>query len=84
MGSCARSSIISNNVVANEFVWVNCVLKKRETLSAASAARGAFATTSVFARATQDEVVRAPKWIILTDGDELARLMVRHGIGART
>ena len=84
VGSCARSSIIANNVVANEFVWVNCVLKKRGTLSAASAAREAFATTSASARATRDEAVRAPKRIILTDDDELARLMVRYGIGVRT
>ena len=83
-GSCARSSIVANNVVANEFVWVNCVLKKRGTLNAASTARGAFATTSVFARATRDDVARAPRRSILTDGDELARLMFRHGIRVRT
>ena len=27
---------------------------------------------------------RSPKRIVLIDGEELARLMVRHGVGART
>ena len=27
---------------------------------------------------------RSPKRIVLIDGEELARLMVRHGVGVRT
>lgn len=57
---------------------------KGGTISAASTGKGAFAITAVFARAARDCVAPAPKRIILIDGDELARLMVRHGIGVRT
>ncbi len=34
--------------------------------------------------AAEDYVARSPKQILLIDGEELARLMVRHGIGVRT
>ena len=44
--------------------------------------KGIFVTTSGFTQATRDYVKRSTKQIILIDGEELARLMVRHGIGA--
>ncbi len=48
--------------------------------------KGVFVTTSGFTRAAKDdaEQTRSSKRIVLIDGEELARLMVRHGIGVRT
>ena len=45
---------------------------------------GVFVTTASFTRAAKDYVERSPKRIVMIDGAELARLMVRHGIGVRT
>ena len=47
-------------------------------------ALGVFVATASFTRAARDYVGRSPKRIVLIDGEELARLMVRHGVGART
>ena len=52
-------------------------------IDAAGAMKGVFVTTSSFTRAAQDYVKRSPKRIVLIDGDELARLMVKHNIGVR-
>ena len=46
--------------------------------------KGVFVTTAGFTRAARDFVERSPKRIVLIDGEELARLMVRHDIGVRT
>ena len=53
-------------------------------IDAAGTTKGVFVTTSGFTRAATDYVARSPKRIVLIDGEELARLMVRHGIGVRT
>ncbi len=53
-------------------------------IDAAGTTKGVFVTTSGFTRAARDYVARSPKRIVLIDGEELARLMVRHGIGVRT
>ncbi len=53
-------------------------------IDAAGTAKGVFVTTAVFTRAAKDYVARSPKRIVLIDGDELARLMVLHGVGVRT
>ncbi len=53
-------------------------------IDAAGTTKGVFVTTSGFTRAAKDYVARSPKRIVLIDGEELARLMVRHGIGVRT
>ena len=52
-------------------------------IDAAGAMKGVFVTTSSFTRAARDYVARSPKRIVLIDGDELARLMVKHNIGVR-
>jgi restriction system protein len=54
------------------------------TVDAASTTKGVFVTTASFTRAAKDYVARSPKRIVLIDGEELARLMVRHGVGVRT
>ena len=53
-------------------------------IDAAGTTKGVFVTTASFTKAAKDYVARSPKRIILIDGEELARLMVRHGIGVRT
>ena len=52
-------------------------------IDAAGAMKGVFVTTSSFTKAAQGYVARSPKRIVLIDGDELARLMVKHNIGVR-
>jgi len=53
-------------------------------IDAAGTTKGVCVTTAGFTRAAKDYVARSPKRIILIDGAELARLMVKHGIGVRT
>ena len=53
-------------------------------VDAAGTTKGVFVTTAGFTRAAKDYVARGPKRIVLIDGEELAHLMVRHGIGVRT
>ncbi len=53
-------------------------------IDAAGTTKGVFVTTAGFTRAAKDYVARSPKRIVLIDGEELARLMVRHGVGVRT
>lgn len=53
-------------------------------IDAAGTTKGVFVTTAGFTRAAKDYVARSPKRIVLIDGEELARLMVGHGIGVRT
>ncbi|MDE0251075.1 MAG: restriction endonuclease [Gammaproteobacteria bacterium] len=53
-------------------------------IDAAGTSKGVFVTTAGFTRSAQDYIARSPKRIILIDGEELARLMVQHGVGVRT
>ena len=52
-------------------------------IDAAGTTKGVFVTTSGFTPAAKDYVEKSPKRIVLIDGAELARLMVRHGVGVR-
>lgn len=47
------------------------------------AAKGIFVTTSTFPKSAYDVVMRASKRVVLIDGEELAHLMVAHGVGVR-
>ncbi len=53
-------------------------------IDAAGTTKGVFVTTAGFTRAAREYVERSPKRIVLIDGQELARLMARHGLGVRT
>lgn len=53
-------------------------------IDAAGTTKGVFVTTAGFTHAAKDYVARSPKRIVLIDGGELARLMVKHDIGVRT
>ena len=52
-------------------------------IDAAGTAKGVFVTTSRFTDVAKQYVARSPKRIVLIDGEELARLMVEHGVGVR-
>ncbi len=52
-------------------------------IDAAGTSKGVFVTTAGFTKAAQNYVARSPKRIVLIDGEELARLMVKHDIGVR-
>jgi restriction system protein len=47
------------------------------------ASKGLFVTTSSFSSAAKDTADLLSKRIVLIDGVQLARLMIRHGIGCR-
>ena len=53
-------------------------------IDAAGTTKGVFVTTATFTSAAKEYVKRSPKRIVLIDGEELARLMVKHDIGVRT
>lgn len=53
------------------------------TIDTARANKGVFVTTAKFATGAREIVKMSSKRIILIDGQELARLMVKHGIGVR-
>lgn len=53
-------------------------------LHGARAQRGVFITTSRFSAEARTYLNYAPQRIVLLDGDELTRLMVKHGVGVQT
>jgi restriction system protein len=48
------------------------------------ARKGVFITTSAFSAEARDFVARIDPRIVLVDGEELARLMIAHGVGVTT
>jgi restriction system protein len=54
------------------------------SLDGVGATKGIFVTTSSFSQGAWEYVERIAKKIVLVDGTELARLMVRYGVGVRT
>jgi restriction system protein len=54
------------------------------SLGANKANKGVFVTTSYFTKPAQEFAERHPFKIVLIDGAELARLMIRHCVGVRT
>lgn len=47
------------------------------------ATKGLFVTASTFTSSARDTAAHLSKRIVLIDGDQLTRLMIRHGIGCR-
>ncbi|GGK46133.1 restriction endonuclease [Salinarimonas ramus] len=47
------------------------------------ASKGLFVTTSTFSPAARETADMLSKRIVLIDGEQLARLMIRHGVGCR-
>lgn len=52
-------------------------------LQGAGATRGVFITTSRFTSDARDFVARIPARVVLIDGDERGRLLVKHGVGVQ-
>ena len=53
-------------------------------LAGQAANKGVFVTTSSFTRGAVDYANKVQQKIVLIDGDELTRLMIRYGVGVRT
>ena len=49
-----------------------------------SATKGVFVTTSYFTKGAKEYAERVPQRIVLIDGEELASLMIRYGVGVRS
>jgi restriction system protein len=47
------------------------------------ATKGLFVTASTFTKSARDTAAQLSKRIVLIDGEQLTRLMIRHGIGCR-
>ena len=69
---------------AGSTVGANDLRNFAGAIDAAGTTKGVFVTTAGFTSAARDYVARSPKRIVLIDGEALARLLVRHGIGVRT
>jgi restriction system protein len=54
------------------------------SLEGARAGKGVFATTASFSQPAREFVERVSKRVVLVDGEELARLLVEHGVAVRT
>jgi restriction system protein len=53
------------------------------SLTGEGANKGVFVTTSSFSKGAQDFVGKVSQRIVLIDGQRLARLMIKHGVGVR-
>lgn len=54
------------------------------SLTGEGATKGVFVTTSSFSREARDYAARVQQRLVLIDGQRFARLMIAHGVGART
>jgi restriction system protein len=54
------------------------------SLDEKGAVKGVFVTTSNFAQGARNYAERSPKRLILIDGEELTRLLIRYGVAVRT
>lgn len=54
------------------------------SLDERGAIKGVFVTTSTFAGPARQYAERSPKRLILIDGEELTRLLIRYGVGVRS
>ncbi len=59
------------------------ILQFSGALAQRGASKGVFITTSRFTEDARATAARLPQRIVLIDGDDLARLMIRHDIGVR-
>ena len=64
-------------------IGVNQIREFAGTLDERGAIKGVFVTTSSFAGPARTYAERSPKRLILIDGEELTRLLVRYGVGVR-
>lgn len=65
-------------------VGVSDVRNFAGALDTTSTRKGVFVATSGFTRNAEEYVALSPKRIVLINGEKLARLLAKHGIGVRT
>jgi len=53
------------------------------SLTGEGASKGVFVTTSDFSAEAKGYLARVQQRVVLINGSELARLMIRHGVGVR-
>lgn len=56
----------------------------KQQVQGAQASRGVFITTSRYTNEARTYASHLQQRVVLIDGDELARLMVGHGVGVQT
>jgi restriction system protein len=61
----------------------NAIREFSGSLDLHKAAKGVFVTTSNYTKAARETADRLGKRIVLIDGEQLARLMIRHNVGCR-
>lgn len=64
-------------------VGAPAILQFSGALAQRGATRGVFITTSRFTDEARATAARLPQRIVLIDGEELARLLIRHDVGVR-
>lgn len=65
-------------------VSVNQIREFAGTLDERGAVKGVFVTTSSFVNPARAYAERSPKRLILVDGNELTRLLIRYSVGVRS
>ena len=78
-----RVYVQAKRYAADNPVGSPAILQFSGALAQRGAARGVFITTSRFTDDARATAARLPQRIVLIDGEELARLMIRHDVGVR-
>jgi restriction system protein len=78
-----RVYVQAKRYAADNPVGSPAILQFSGALAQRGAARGVFITTSRFTEDARATAARLPQRIVLIDGEELARLMIRHDVGVR-
>jgi restriction system protein len=78
-----RVYVQAKRYAADNPVGSPAILQFSGALAQRGAARGVFITTSRFTEDARATAARLPQRIVLIDGEELARLVIRHDVGVR-
>jgi restriction system protein len=78
-----RVYVQAKRYAADNPVSSPAILQFSGALAQRGATRGVFITTSRFTEDARATAARLPQRIVLIDGEELARLMIRHDVGVR-
>jgi restriction system protein len=78
-----RVYVQAKRYAADNPVGSPAILQFSGALAQRGATRGVFITTSRFTEDARATAARLPQRIVLVDGEELARLMIRHDVGVR-
>lgn len=78
-----RIYVQAKRYAADNTVQAPAVREFVGALSVAQGERGVFLTTSTFSRGARDEAERVHKRLELVDGERIAELMIRYGVGVQ-